>query len=243
VAHVVFLRAANVGGKNVFRPAQLAAALTHLGTVNVGAAGTFVIREKASAAAIRRELVARLPFECHIAIRPAKEILDLIQADPFAGVRFSRDLRGWVAVLGAQPKTGLRFQWCFPNRDSGAFVSTESTAHSRSACGSADPRASFSPATPSKPHWAFPRRPDGGKPSGVSRPLSNPHDRSATVRCVARYSLHDRTAASQTSRGPQRHLRLCGLLLSVVSLAVFPISQAERRRSASTIDRSRKAWR
>ena len=114
MAHVVFLRAANVGGKNVFRPAQFAAALTHLGTVNVGAAGTFVIREKASAAAIRRELVARLPFECHIVIRPAKEIVELIRSDPFAGVRFSRDLRGWVAVLGAKPKTRPALPMMFP---------------------------------------------------------------------------------------------------------------------------------
>ena len=114
MAHVVFLRAANVGGKNVFRPAQLAASLAHLGTTNIGAAGTFVVREKASAAAIRRELVEHLPFECHMAIRPAKEILDLIRADPFAGMRFSRDLRGWVAVLGDKPKARPTLPMTFP---------------------------------------------------------------------------------------------------------------------------------
>jgi uncharacterized protein (DUF1697 family) len=114
MAHVVFLRAANVGGKNVFRPAQLASSLAHLDTVNVGAAGTFVIREKSSAAAIRRELEERLPFECHLAIRPAKEILDLVRADPFAGVRFSRDLRGWVAVLSAKPTSRPTLPVTFP---------------------------------------------------------------------------------------------------------------------------------
>jgi uncharacterized protein (DUF1697 family) len=114
VAHVVFLRAANVGGKNVFRPAQLAASLAHLGAVNIGAAGTFVIRDKASVAAIRRELVRRLPFECHIGIRPANEIIDLVRSDPFAGVRFARDLRGWVAVLGGKPKSQPTLPMMFP---------------------------------------------------------------------------------------------------------------------------------
>ena len=114
MAHVVFLRAANVGGKNVFRPAQLAASLAHLDAVNVGAAGTFVIRGKTSSASIRRELVQRLPFACPIAIRPAKEILELVRADPFAGVRLSRDLRGWVAVLCAKPTSRPTLPLIFP---------------------------------------------------------------------------------------------------------------------------------
>jgi uncharacterized protein (DUF1697 family) len=104
VAHVVFLRAANVGGKNVFRPARLAAELAHLDVVNVGAAGTFVVRGRSSAAAIRREILERLPFALAIAVRPAREILALVRSQPFAGVEFSRDLRGWVAVLAARPR-------------------------------------------------------------------------------------------------------------------------------------------
>src|SRR5260221_6636124 len=97
--HVVFLRAANVGGKNVFRPARLVADLAHLDVVTVGAAGTFVVRGPASAAAIRREILARLPFEPGIAVRPAREIVALVQARPFARVKLTEDLRAWVAVL------------------------------------------------------------------------------------------------------------------------------------------------
>jgi uncharacterized protein (DUF1697 family) len=104
MAHVVFLRAANVGGKNVFRPARLAADLAHLGVVNVGAAGTFVIREKASAAAIRREILGALPFEPDMVICPASEILDLVASQPFRGVSFSKEQRGWVAALAGRPK-------------------------------------------------------------------------------------------------------------------------------------------
>ena len=105
MAHVVFLRAANVGGRNVFRPARIAAALAHLDVANVGAAGTFVIRGKATAVSIRREILARLPFEPQIVIRPAVEILALVKSEPFRGISFSKDLRGWVAALGGRPKT------------------------------------------------------------------------------------------------------------------------------------------
>ena len=103
MAHVVFLRAANVGGKNVFRPAQLAAALAHLDVVNVGAAGTFVVRGKATAAAIRRQILAQLPFEPGIAVRPGREVVALARRRPFAGAVLSKDLRGWVAVMCGRP--------------------------------------------------------------------------------------------------------------------------------------------
>ncbi len=103
MAHVVFLRAANVGGRNVFRPAQLAAALAHLEVVSVGAAGTFVVRRKAAAAAIRREILALLPFRPEVVVRPADEVLALVRSAPFGGVGFSRDVRGWVAALGGRP--------------------------------------------------------------------------------------------------------------------------------------------
>jgi uncharacterized protein (DUF1697 family) len=103
MAHVAFLRAANVGGTNVFRPAELARSLADLDVANVGAAGTFVVRSCASAARIRREIRSRLPFEPTIAVVPASDVLALVRSAPFAGVRFSKDLRGWVAVLDRRP--------------------------------------------------------------------------------------------------------------------------------------------
>jgi uncharacterized protein (DUF1697 family) len=104
MGHVVFLRAANVGGRNVFRPAELARDLAHLDVVNIGAAGTFVARGKAGASSIRREILERLPFEPAIAVVPAKEVVALVDGAPFAGVRFSKDRRGWVAVPDRRPR-------------------------------------------------------------------------------------------------------------------------------------------
>jgi hypothetical protein len=74
---VVFLRAANVGGKNVFRPTQLVKALAHLDVVNIGAAGTVVIRERVSMAAARAAILERLTFAPSMVIRPAAEIVAL----------------------------------------------------------------------------------------------------------------------------------------------------------------------
>ena len=45
MALVVFLRGVNVGGHRSFRPTTLAEQLKHLDAVNIGAAGTFVIRQ------------------------------------------------------------------------------------------------------------------------------------------------------------------------------------------------------
>jgi len=105
MAHVVFLRAANVGGRNVLRPAQLAAALEHLDVVNVGAAGTFLVRERASAATVRKEIQQHLRHDLELAVVPAKEIAALVNEEPFRGVTFSKDRRAWVAVLCSRPRT------------------------------------------------------------------------------------------------------------------------------------------
>jgi uncharacterized protein (DUF1697 family) len=104
MGHVVFLRAVNVGGKNLLRPAALARALEHLDVVNVGAAGTFVVRGHASVARIRREILAHLPFALALAVVPAREVVALLQSKPFAGVELSKDLRAWVAVLHERPR-------------------------------------------------------------------------------------------------------------------------------------------
>ena len=48
MASVVFFRAVNVGSHQRFQPSVLAKQLTEFGVVNVGAAGTFVVRKNVS---------------------------------------------------------------------------------------------------------------------------------------------------------------------------------------------------
>src|SRR5213595_2123968 len=63
MALVVFLRGVNVGGHRTFRPSILARELSDYDVVNVGAAGTFVVRRPGSRAKFRAALLRKLPFE------------------------------------------------------------------------------------------------------------------------------------------------------------------------------------
>lgn len=115
--HAVFLRAANVGGNNVFRPAQVAAALKRLDVVNIGAAGTFVVRSGASAAEIRTAFDAKLPHELAMAIRPAREVIAIVRRAPFSHLTFSKDHRAFVAVLTAKPSRTMTLPHLLPADD------------------------------------------------------------------------------------------------------------------------------
>jgi len=96
---VVFLRAVNVGGTNLCRPALLAKQLSRFGVINIGAVGTFVVRENVSEAALRAAIAKKLPFKCEIMICPARDIMKLASKDPFAGQPSGDNITRFVNVL------------------------------------------------------------------------------------------------------------------------------------------------
>jgi uncharacterized protein (DUF1697 family) len=104
MALVVFLRGVNVGGHRTFRPSMLAEQLKDYDVVNVGAAGTFVIRKPISQARLRAELVGRLPFEARVMICKGHELLRLASGDPFAGQPSVPDVVRFVSVLEKRPR-------------------------------------------------------------------------------------------------------------------------------------------
>jgi len=104
MALVVFLRGANVGGHRVFQPAALAKEMAELSVVNVGAAGTFVVKKPVGAAAFRAELGKRLAFETEVMICRAAEILALAGSAPFSRPPAGSDVRALVTVLTKKPK-------------------------------------------------------------------------------------------------------------------------------------------
>ena len=99
MALVVLLRGVNVGGHRTFRPAELARELKHLDAVNIGAAGTFVIRQPISQARLSAELVARLPFETEIIICQGRDIVRVMAHDAFVGQRVRPDVVRFMSVL------------------------------------------------------------------------------------------------------------------------------------------------
>ena len=101
MASVVFLRGVNVGGHKRFQPAALAAELADLSAVNIGAAGTFVVRSKVSDKVLRDRILNLLPFKPEIMICPAAEIVALMSGDPFHGIPLDKSLRAVVTIMSA----------------------------------------------------------------------------------------------------------------------------------------------
>jgi uncharacterized protein (DUF1697 family) len=99
MAWVVFLRAVNVGGANRCQPALLAKQLAKFGVVNIGAVGTFVVREDVSESTLRAAIARQLPFKCEIMICPAKQIVDLMRRDPFSRQPSGPNITRFVNVL------------------------------------------------------------------------------------------------------------------------------------------------
>lgn len=99
MALVVFLRGVNVGGHRRFRPSVLAKELSDYGVINVGAAGTFVVRKPGSRAKFRAELLRKLPFETEVMLCDSRDLLRIERKNPF-GVKSSRsDIVQFVSIL------------------------------------------------------------------------------------------------------------------------------------------------
>ena len=103
MALVVLLRGVNVGGHRTFRPARLTEQLKHLDAVNIGAAGTFVIRRSVTRAQLRAELARRLPFDAEIMICSGREIVRLTSQNHFADQPLRPDIVRFVSVLSRRP--------------------------------------------------------------------------------------------------------------------------------------------
>jgi hypothetical protein len=67
MARIVFSRGMNVGGYRTFRPSILARELCAYDVVNVGAAGTLVVRKPGARAKFLAELHRKLPFKGEVA--------------------------------------------------------------------------------------------------------------------------------------------------------------------------------
>src|SRR6476660_6703462 len=101
---VVFLRAVNVGGANRCQPAMSAKELAKFGVVNIGAVGTYVVREDVSESVLRAAIAKKLPFKCEIMICPARDIIKLAATDPFARQPSGPDITRFVDVLHKRPR-------------------------------------------------------------------------------------------------------------------------------------------
>jgi uncharacterized protein (DUF1697 family) len=113
MAWVVLLRGVNVAGARTFLPSSFAKELDEFDTVNLGAAGTFVVRSSVTERRVRRAFTARLPFKTEILICPASEIRDLLREDPFGPL--PSGTKSTLTVMAESPPKPPRLPLYAPN--------------------------------------------------------------------------------------------------------------------------------
>jgi len=133
MALVAFLKGVNVGGYRTFRPSVLANELRRFDVVNVGAAGTFVIRNKVSPVTFRSEMMRRLPFETEVMICNGADIVRLVTDDPFGGQRSAPTIVQFVSVLAKRRSPSSTVPLNFPRE--GRWCLKVVTCQGRFVCG------------------------------------------------------------------------------------------------------------
>jgi len=78
--------------------------LKQLGAINIGAAGTIVIRGKVTRTRLRGEVKRALPFDAEVMICGGDEIARLVSRDPFSSEPARRDEVCFVSVLSRKPR-------------------------------------------------------------------------------------------------------------------------------------------
>jgi len=99
MALIVFLRGVNVGGHRTFRPTIVARELSDYDVVNVGAAGTFVVRKPGSRAKFRTALLRKLPFEAEVVLCNGRDIIRLETENPFGTEPLPPNVVRFVSIL------------------------------------------------------------------------------------------------------------------------------------------------
>jgi len=99
MALVVFLRGVNVGGHRTFRPSIVARELSDYDVVNVGAAGTFVVRKPGPRTKFRTALLRKLPFEANVVLCDGRDLIRLERQNPFGTEPSSPDIIRFVSIL------------------------------------------------------------------------------------------------------------------------------------------------
>jgi uncharacterized protein (DUF1697 family) len=116
MALIVFLRGVNVGGHRRFRPSILASELSDYDVVNVGAAGTLIVRRPGHRAKFRAELLMRLPFETKVISCDSRDLIRLEIENPFVGKPSTPDTVRFLSILSKSCPSVTPFNLP-PNKD------------------------------------------------------------------------------------------------------------------------------
>ena len=118
MALLVFLRGVNVGGHRTFQPSALARELAHLGVINVGAAGTFVIQGRCSVPTVRAQIIQRMGFAVELMICRGADLTEVVARNAFASSPCDGDLRRFASVLAEPPRSRPKLPLDVPANES-----------------------------------------------------------------------------------------------------------------------------
>jgi hypothetical protein len=114
MALVVFLRGINVGGYRAFRPSVLARELGNYDVVNVGAAGTLVVRKPALRGKFLADLRRKLPFRATIACCDGGDLIRLEMNNPFGTEALRPDVVPFVSILSKAGRCEVTLPFALP---------------------------------------------------------------------------------------------------------------------------------
>jgi uncharacterized protein (DUF1697 family) len=114
MALIVFFRGINVGGHRAFRPSALAKELDVYDAVNVGAAGTFVVRKPGLRAKFLAEVRRKLPFEATVAVCDGSDLIRLERDNPFGTEPPPADVVQFVSILSAASRCKVSLPMALP---------------------------------------------------------------------------------------------------------------------------------
>ena len=117
MALIAFLRGVNVGGHRTFRPSVLAKALSAYDVVNIGAAGTFVVRKPGSRAKFRAALSRKLPFVAEVMLCDGRELIQLVSMKPFGDQQARPDITRFVSILSKRGTVPTSMPIGLPSED------------------------------------------------------------------------------------------------------------------------------
>lgn len=104
MASVVFFRAVNVGGHQKLQLSKLARDLAQFDVINIGAAGTFVVRKTVSETKLRNEILRRVPFRPEMMICSAREVLALSKIEALQDNSADDHPQKFVTILEKAPR-------------------------------------------------------------------------------------------------------------------------------------------
>ena len=93
---------------------MLAKQLRQYDVVNIGAAGTFVVRKPGARAKFRAELLGKLPFEAVVAFCDARDLVRLAAEGPFATAPPRPDIVRFVSILAKASRAGASIPCSLP---------------------------------------------------------------------------------------------------------------------------------